>query len=82
VAPTDGQLAIQGRFGTGAIVSASATSSHAEDELRDALTRFAAARYGRDPSFDARLDEGLDAGIRVADRLIGSRPALERVWPR
>ena len=78
----DGQLAIDGRFGTSAIVSAAATSSGADDELRDALARFAAARYGRDATFDARLDEGIDAGIRVADRLIGKRPALERLWPR
>jgi hypothetical protein len=82
ITPTDGQLAIAGRFGTAAIVSASATSSHAEEELRDALARFAAARYGRDAAFDTRLDEGLEAGIRVADRLFASRPALERLWPR
>jgi hypothetical protein len=82
IAPSDGQLAIDGRFGTGAVVSAAATSSHAEDELRDALAQFAAARYGRDAGFDARLDDGLEAGIRVADRLIGRRPTLERLWPR
>jgi hypothetical protein len=78
----DGQLAIQGRFGTSAIVSASMTSSDTDEDLREALTRFAAARYGRDAAFDASLDDGLEAGIRVADRLIGSRPALERLWPR
>jgi hypothetical protein len=84
VAPTtiDGQLAIDGRFGTSAVVSAAVTSSGAEEELRDALSRFAAARYGRDATFDAGLDEGIEAGIRVAGRLIGNRPALERLWPR
>jgi len=82
LAPTDGQLAIDGRFGTDAVVSASVTSRQADEELRDALVRLAAARYGRDATFDSRLDEDIDAGIRVADRLIGSRPALERLWPR
>jgi hypothetical protein len=82
VAPTDGQLAIDGRFGRGAVVSATATSRHADDELREALARLAAARYGRDAAFDSQLDDGIDAGLRVVDRLIGRRPALERLWPR
>lgn len=81
-APTDGQLAVDSRFGRGAVVSASATSRHADEELREAMARLAAARYGRDAAFDSRLDDGLDAGIRAVDRLIGSRPALERLWPR
>jgi hypothetical protein len=81
-AALDGQLAIDGRFGTSAIVSASVTSSGADEELRDAMTRFAAARYGRDAAFDARLDDAMETGIRAADRLIGKRPALERLWPR
>jgi hypothetical protein len=58
------------------------TSAHTDEELREALTRFAAARYGRAGAFDARLDEGLEAGIRVADRLIANRPAMERLWAR
>jgi hypothetical protein len=77
-----GQLAIDGPFGRSAIVSASVTSVQADDELRDAMARFAAARYGRDTTFDERLDDGLEAGIRVADRLIASRPRLERLWAR
>jgi hypothetical protein len=81
-AATDGQLAVDGRFGTSAIVFASVTSSDVDQELRDALARFAAARYGRETTFDARLEEGIEAGIRAADRLIGRRPALERLWPR
>ena len=77
----DGQLAIDGRFGKSAIVSAAVTPTQVDDELRDALARFAAARYGREANFDARLDEALETGIRVADRLIANRPALERLWP-
>jgi len=80
--PLDGQLAVNGRFGTSAIVSASVTADQADEELRDALARFAAARYGRDAKFDAKLDDSLDAGIRVSDRLISNRPAWERLWPR
>jgi hypothetical protein len=78
----DGQLMIDGRFGTSAMVSATVTAEHAQDELREALARFAAARYGRDGTFDAKLDDGLETGIRTVDRLIARRPALERLWPR
>ena len=78
----DGQLSIDGRFGRSAIVSAAVSGNGADEELRDALARFAAARYGRDATFDTRLDEGIETGIRVADRLIGKRPAMERLWPR
>jgi hypothetical protein len=77
-----GELTINGRFGRTAVVSAAVTADQADNELRDALARFAAARYGREETFDARLDEGLEAGIRAADRLIASRPRWERWWPR
>jgi hypothetical protein len=77
-----GELAINGRFHTSTIVSAAVTSEHARDELRDALVRFSSARYGRDGAFDATLDDALETGIRTADQLISSRPALERLWPR
>jgi hypothetical protein len=79
---TDGQLAIHGRFGRSALVFAAITAEHADDELREALARFAAARYGRNGSFDAKLDDGIDAGLRIVDRLIASRPLWERLWPR
>ena len=80
--PAGGQLAINGRFGRSALVSAPTTPAHADDELKDALARFAAARYGREVTFDTRLDDSLEAGIRIAGRLIANRPALERLWPR
>jgi hypothetical protein len=79
---SDGQLAIAGRFGSAAVVFAAVSGNQADNELRDALSRFSAARYGRDAAFDTRLDEGVEIGIRIADRLIRSRPALERLWPR
>jgi hypothetical protein len=81
-APLDGQLAVNGRFGTSALIWAAVTAQHADEELKEALARLAAARYGRDGKFDAKLDDSLDAGIRVADRLISNRPTWERLWPR
>jgi hypothetical protein len=77
----DGQLLVSGRIGAPTVVSAAVASAD-DDELRDALTRFAAARYGREERFDARLDDAVDAAIRHVDRLMSSRPWLERVWPR
>lgn len=79
---SEGQLAVSGRFGAFAIVSAAVTAPHADDELRDALARFAAARYGREPGFDAKLDDDVEVAIAVADRLIASRPPWERLWLR
>jgi hypothetical protein len=79
---SEGQLAVSGRLGTSAVVSAATTAQQANDELRDALAAFAAARYGRDEKFETKLDDGLDTGIRVADRLLAQRPALERLWRR
>jgi hypothetical protein len=58
------------------------TGEHAGDELKDALARFAAARYGREAAFDARLDDDLETAMRTVDRLVAGRPALERLWPR
>lgn len=79
-AELDGQLVLNGRRKT-TIVSAAATTSD-DEELRDALSRLAAARYGREPSFDGRLDDSMDAALRAADRLLAARPALERAWAR
>jgi hypothetical protein len=79
---TDGQLTITSRFGGSALVSAAMTGEHAGDELKDALARFAAARYGREAAFDARLDDDLETAMRTVDRLVAGRPALERLWPR
>ena len=79
---SDGQVAVSGRLGTSALVSAATTAQHVEDELREALSAFAAARYGRDETFDSKLDDGLEKGIRVTDRLLAQRPALERLWKR
>jgi hypothetical protein len=78
-AAADGQLLVGGRAPT--VVSASAVRVD-DEELRDALSRLAAARYGREERFDARLDDSLDAAIRHADRLMADRPFLERLWPR
>ena len=80
-AAADGQLVVSGRIGAPTIVSASVASAD-DDDLRDALTRFAAARYGREERFDARLDDAVDAAIRHVDRLMSRRPWLERLWPR
>lgn len=77
----DGRVLISGRVGRRAIVSAAVASTD-DEELRDALARFAAARYGRDVQLDARLDETLDAVIRRADRLAADRPLREKLWAR
>jgi hypothetical protein len=82
IVQSDGQVAVSGRLGTSALVSAAMTAQHADDELREALSAFAAARYGRDETFDSKLDDGLEKGIRVTDRLLAQRPALERLWKR
>jgi hypothetical protein len=83
----DGQLAINGRARGVAFVSGSATAGHVSDDgtLRDGLTRFTEARYGRDGAFDAaRLDESIADGLRVVERLAEERkPSLrERLWMR
>lgn len=78
--PTQGELLVSGRFGSPAVVS-SAVATIDDDELRDALARFDAARYGRGDTFD-RLDDALEASLRRADRLASGRPLLERLWAR
>lgn len=79
--PSPGELLVSGRFGPSAVVS-SAIATTEDEELRDALARFDAARYGREAGFDARLDDALEAAVRRADRLAASRPLLERLWAR
>jgi hypothetical protein len=79
--PSSGELAVSGRTGPPAVVW-SAVATAEDDELRDALARFTAARYGREAAFDARLDEALAAAIRRADLLIADRPWTERLWAR
>ena len=89
----DGQLAINGRTRGAAFVSGRETaerlsrdgSGAGDRTLRDGLARFTAARYGRDGVFDAaRLDESIDDGLRVVERLAERhRPGLrERLWMR
>ena len=80
-AAADGQLMLNGRLRTAAVVFSSATTSD-DEEMRDALARFEAARYGREARFDAGLDDALDAAIRRAERLTADRPLRERLWPR
>ena len=79
-AAREGQLVIDGRR-TATFVSAATTTSD-DEELRGALSRLSAARYGRNGTFDGRLDDSIDATLRAADRLLAGRPALERVWAR
>jgi hypothetical protein len=79
-AAAPGELLVSGRFGSPAAVS-SAVATIDDDELRDALARFDAARYGRGDRFE-RLDDALDAALRRAERLASGRPLLERLWAR
>ncbi|MGH9348053.1 MAG: hypothetical protein ACRD26_12405, partial [Vicinamibacterales bacterium] len=81
ISSIDGQVVISPRIGSPAIVSSTVATTD-DDELRDALARFAAARYGRDAAFDARLDETLDSAVRRAERLAAGRPWKERLWAR
>ena len=76
----DGQLVIDGRR-KATIVSAAATASRSE-ELREALSRLTAVRFGRNGVIDARLDDSVETAMRTADRLMAGRPALERLWAR
>lgn len=79
--PSDGELLVSGMLGPPTVVSSSVATIE-DDALADALARFAAARYGREASFDDRLDESLRAVIRRADQLSAERPLRERLWPR
>jgi hypothetical protein len=78
---TDGELFISTRLGAPALVSAAVATTE-DEELRDALARFAASRYGREARFDATLDEALEVTIRRANRLAAERPLREKLWPR
>jgi hypothetical protein len=77
---SQGELLVSGRFGAPAVVSSTIATTD-DEELRDAFARFNAARYGREPGFDA-LDDALEAAMRRADRVAAGRPLLERLWAR
>jgi hypothetical protein len=79
--PSSGEVVVTGRTGPGAAVW-SAVAAVEDDELREALTRFTATRYGRESTSDTSVDDALEAVIRRADRLIAERPWLEKLWPR
>jgi hypothetical protein len=79
--PAEGQLIVNGRGRDAAAVSASVTTVD-DEELRDALSRFAAARYGREARFDSRLDDALDVTIVRLERLVAARSFSERLWGR
>jgi hypothetical protein len=76
-----GELVVSSRRRAAAAISSAVVTSE-DHEMRDALARFSAVRYGRQTTFDVQLDEALDAAVRRADRLAAQRPLLERLWPR
>jgi hypothetical protein len=101
-APNDGQLLVQTRTGA-ALVSATATAATLDGrtdlgELREALERFTAARYGRNADQrSSGLAESLDRAIHAIGRLVGGYSwharraaairksvtgARERLWAR
>ena len=77
----NGEVVVAGRPGATWVASSAAASAD-NDELRDVLARLSTACYGREASFDSRLDDTLDVAIRRADGLIAERPWTERLWPR
>ncbi len=77
----NGEVVVAGRPGATWVASSAAASAD-NDELRDALARLSTACYGREASFDGRLDDTLEVAIRSADGLIAERPWTERLWPR
>ncbi len=79
--PAEGQVVVRERRGARTVVS-SAVATTDDQELREALARFAAVRYGRESRFDSGLDDVLDATILRAERLTAGRPLAERLWMR
>jgi hypothetical protein len=81
VQSSTGELVVSGRTGPSAAVS-SAVATTDDDELHDALASLATARYGRETTFDARLDEALEVGVRRTDLVLAERPWTEKLWRR
>jgi hypothetical protein len=80
-APADvvtGEL-ILGRVNHSSAVWAPITSTE-DDLLRSALERLTSARYGR--TADVTVDDVLETTLDRIDRLIASRPLVERLWTR
>jgi hypothetical protein len=81
-APADGQLVLRRTIGGPVLVSGAATAdtipqsdSSVSDELRTALARFTAARYGRTNGEGADLDDAVATGIRATGQV-----AAQHTW--
>jgi hypothetical protein len=86
--PLNGEIVVTGRTGHSAAVWSAAAVAE-DDELREAVERFTAARYGRETLRQGSalvnvepLDEPLDIVIRRADRRTAKRPWVEKLWRR
>lgn len=83
----DGQIALDGRLGRAALVSGAATAQTLadHDELREALVRFTAVRYGREKDIGldaAALNEAFDRSLDFVDRMASERTKVARPWKR
>jgi len=76
-----GEVIVAGRPGASWVVS-SAFAGTDNDEMGDALAQLSTALYGRQATFDGRLDEALEVALRRADALMAERPWTEKLWPR
>jgi hypothetical protein len=83
----DGQIPLDGRLGRGALVSGAATAQTLadHDELREALVRFTAVRYGREREIGldaAALNDALDRSLDFVDRMASERTKVALPWKR
>ena len=83
----DGQIALDGWLGRAAYVSGAATAQTLgdHDELREALVRFTAVRYGREKEVGldaAALNEALDRSLDFVDRMASERTKVSLPWKR
>jgi hypothetical protein len=86
-ASIDGQIPLDGRLGRAALVSGTATAQTLpdHDELREALVRFTAVRYGREREIGldaAALNEALDRSLDFVDRMASERTKVALPWKR
>jgi hypothetical protein len=86
-ASIDGEIPLDGRLGRGALVSGAATAQTLadHDELREALVRFTAVRYGREKDVGpnaAALNEALDRSLDFVDRMASERTKVSLPWKR
>jgi hypothetical protein len=86
-ASIDGQIPVDGRLGRAALVSGAATARTLadHDELREALVRFTALRYGRENEVgvdSAALSEALDRSLDFVDRMASERTKVTLPWKR